>query len=104
RTEEDVTSVYVQTSDDVYGFVNKAVVAGAVGEIAEGADGPVGKLNDPYGYVWMVSRKEEKQAPLLDVVATGLNCVTIYVLLKFVIFLISIIVNYFYPDLPIYYN
>ncbi|KAI3941862.1 hypothetical protein MKW92_045759, partial [Papaver armeniacum] len=92
-------------SDDVYGLVKKAVAAGAAGEITEGTDGPVGKLNDPYGYVWMVSSSdEEKQASLLDVVATCLNCATIYVLLKFVLFVIVIIVYYFYPDLPIYYN
>ncbi|KAK9141059.1 hypothetical protein Scep_010740 [Stephania cephalantha] len=50
-------SLWLETND-VEGAVSKAVKAGAIaeGEIAEGENATrVGKVKDPYGYVWLIS-------------------------------------------------
>lgn len=55
-------------TDDVEAAVSKAVSAGAVseGEVAEGdgacCGGRVGKVKDPYGFVWMICSPAEKCA------------------------------------------
>ncbi|XP_043722760.1 uncharacterized protein At5g48480-like [Telopea speciosissima] len=55
------SAVFCLETEDVDGSVNKAVAAGAtiIGEISEGeggcCGGRVGKVKDPYGYIWMIN-------------------------------------------------
>ncbi|XP_042513493.1 uncharacterized protein At5g48480 [Macadamia integrifolia] len=54
------SAVFCLETDDVDRSINKAVAAGAaiIGEITEGEggyfDGRVGKVKDPYGYIWTI--------------------------------------------------
>ncbi|MFQ6619524.1 hypothetical protein Gotur_000794 [Gossypium turneri] len=57
-------------TDDVEAAISKAVSAGAVveGEVTEGGGaccgGRVGKVKDPYGYVWLICSPSNKCAPV----------------------------------------
>ncbi|CAI8612488.1 unnamed protein product [Vicia faba] len=58
--------VFALETDDVEGAIAKAVKGGAVVDI-EGAsgEGRVGKVTDPYGYVWQISAPLKKDAEVV---------------------------------------
>ncbi|KAI3877320.1 hypothetical protein MKW98_014435 [Papaver atlanticum] len=52
-----------ESDDVVNGVVNNAVAAGAVLEMTEDGcyNGPIAKLNDPYGYIWLICSAKKKK-------------------------------------------
>ncbi|KAL2935758.1 hypothetical protein RDABS01_018876 [Bienertia sinuspersici] len=64
--------VFTLATDDIDGAISKAVSAGAVaeGEVTEDeVAGRVGKVKDPYGYVWVISSPAAKTTPAAEVEA-----------------------------------
>lgn len=56
---------FILETEDLDAAISKAIAAGAVaeGEVSEvEGSGRVGKLKDPYGYLWMISSVAKKSA------------------------------------------
>ena len=61
KPDEDRGHLFL-TADNPDEFIARAVSAGAVaeGEVVQGVTGRVGRIRDPYGFVWQVSEHEDE--------------------------------------------